>query len=45
MNHDAYVYIPEDLRPKAHPEVNRSGVAAHRQNDPARPRYDPGFAD
>jgi hypothetical protein len=35
---------PEDLQPKGHPEVNRTGVPVHRHNDPSRPRYDPDFA-
>jgi hypothetical protein len=30
---------PEDRLPRIHPRVNKSGVAAHRLNDPARPRY------
>lgn len=30
---------PEDLLPTIRPQVHKGGVAVHRLNDPARPRY------
>jgi hypothetical protein len=30
---------PQDLLPKIHPTVNKSGVAVHRLHDPTRPKY------
>lgn len=36
---------PEDLLPRIRPQVNKKGVAAHRLNDPTRPRYKGGGED
>ena len=30
---------PEDMLDRIHPKVNKRGVAVHRLNDPARPRF------
>lgn len=30
---------PEDMIPRIHPKVNKSGVAVHRLNDPSRPKF------
>lgn len=30
---------PEDGLPRIHPKVNKRGVAVHRLDDPARPRF------
>ena len=30
---------PEDMIPRIHPRVKKTGVAVHRLNDPARPRF------
>ena len=32
---------PEDLQPQAYPNVNKTGVAVERRNDPNRPTFDP----
>jgi hypothetical protein len=31
---------PDDILPRIHPAVKKTGVAAHRLNDPTRPKFD-----